>query len=256
MALFGQKSVERRERIEPRLVAPERRASDPSWGALATGGYSLPGEYASPALAQSLAAVSGCIELIAGAVSALPAAIIGPDGAPAPAGMSLAIAIERPNPRQGWPAFVRGLVGDLLLSGNALVYVATDGRGGIASLTHAPWAALSPQIVTGPNGARRVYDVQAATPQIALLGLPRRLLNSDVLHLMQRSDDGGVTGRSVLSRAGGVISRARSADDTAGQMHRAAGIVRDSLEHARTVLGRAAGQAAASCHTIDDSIHA
>ena len=43
---------------------------------------------------------------------------------------------------------------------------------------------------------------------------------------------------------------------TAGQMHRAAGIVRDSLEHARTVLGRAAGQAAASCHTIDDSIHA
>ena len=220
MGLFSPR-IERRERIEPTFGSRvQTRASDPSWAALAAGGYSLPGEYASPALAQSLAAVSGCVELIAGAISALPAAIIGPDGSPAPAGMSLAIAIQRPNDRQGWPSFVRGLVGDMLLSGNGLVHVTTDGRGGVASLVHVPWSAVSPQIVTGPNGARRVYDVQAATPQIALLGLPRRLLNSDVLHLMQRSDDGGVTGRSVLSRAGGVISRARSADDTAGQMHR------------------------------------
>lgn len=225
MGIFS-RAVERRERIEPRIAAPaaEMRAGrfDPSWAALsANGGWGAPGEFVTGSVAQTVGCVTACVELIAGAISALPVAVLGPDGSPAPAGMGLALAIERPNDRQGWPAFMRGLVGDLLLTGNALVYVVRDGRGGVAELIHAPWSWMSQQVVTSTGGeARRVYEMATQTPASALLGLPRRMLDSDVLHLMQRSDDGGVTGRSVLARAGGVVHRARAADDTASAIHR------------------------------------
>ncbi|MBB3175574.1 phage portal protein BeeE [Endobacter medicaginis] len=81
MALF-QKSVERRERIEPRLVAPERRASDPSWGAVSAGAgvYGAGGSFIEPHLAETLGAVVAAVELIAGSIASLPAYILDADG--------------------------------------------------------------------------------------------------------------------------------------------------------------------------------
>jgi HK97 family phage portal protein len=56
-----------------------------------------------------------------------------------------------------------------------------------------------------PAPDRLVFDVLHATPEATLLGLPPRLLDTDVMHVRARSDS-GVIGRSVLSRAAGVTA--------------------------------------------------
>ncbi len=163
-----------------------------------------------PHLAEQLSSVSGCVELIAGAVASLPASLTidGPDGQrPAPNGASAWALLARPNPRQSWPAFCTSLTASVLLCGNSVAAKLRDGRGAVVGLVPIPWPWLAVQVVQSAGGPRLVYDVVPTTPEASLLGLPRRLLDSDVLHLRARSDE-TVIGRSVLARAAGVVAEA------------------------------------------------
>lgn len=194
------------ERAEPQLAAETRayRTYADGWGATALGASSatLP-----PQTAEGLASVLGCIELICGAVASLPATLTcdAPDGqVPAPSTATAWGLLRRPNPRQSWPAAWSNLVASLLLHGNGVAALRRDGRGAVVELVPVPWQWLSPQVVQGAAGPRLVYDVVATTPEANLLGLPPRLLDTDVLHVRARADN-GLIGRSVLSRAAGVV---------------------------------------------------
>jgi HK97 family phage portal protein len=68
----------------------------------------------------------------------------------------------------------------------------------------APWRWLLPSVIQGSEGPRLAFDVTQTTPESALLGLPRRMLDTDVLHVRARSDH-GIIGRSVISRASGAV---------------------------------------------------
>ena len=167
-------------------------------------------------LPENLSSVLGAVELITGCIASLPAVIVQdtPDGREPLPGAAAARLLARPNPRQSWPAFVTSLVASILLQGNGVAAITMDGRGGIAGLTPVPWAWLNPQVVQGGAGARLVFDVVHATPEARLLALPPRLLDSDVLHVRARSD-AGVIGRSVLSRAAGVVAEGLDAAEVA-----------------------------------------
>jgi HK97 family phage portal protein len=185
--------------------APETR--DAAFAALspALGEFYAHGHLA----ADRLAAVAGCVRLISGALSTLPARLVvdGPAGSePAPASATAWGLLRRPGRWQSWPAVVAWVARSLLLDGNAVCRLDLDGRGAVIGLTPIPWSWLSPLIVSAGGGPRLVYDVWAAQhPEAQLLGLPRRLLDGDVLHIRGQSD-AGIIGQSVLSRARGPVS--------------------------------------------------
>lgn len=159
-------------------------------------------------LAENLSAVLGCVELICGAVSSLPPSLVTdmPEGRmPAPSSAPAWRLLQRPNSLQSWPAFVSWMTGQILLHGNALAFIETDGRGGVAALKPAPWPWLLPVVLSGQGNPRLAFDVIHMAPESALLGLPSRLLDTDVLHVRARSDFGAL-GRSVLSRAAGPVA--------------------------------------------------
>lgn len=200
-------------RLEPVLAPVETRAASrysDGWGAAAIGsGVGFGGQRPMPSyLAESHAAVQGAIGLITSSISSLPAflTIDSPDGRqPAPPSASGWRILQRPNARQSWPALASWLAAEVLLQGNAVCRIETDGRGAVVGLVPVPWQWLNPVIVNAASGrARLVYDVVHHTPESALLNLPDRLLEGDVLHIRGRSDS-GVIGRSVLSRAGGPV---------------------------------------------------
>jgi HK97 family phage portal protein len=160
---------------------------------------------------ENLSAVLGAVELICGALASLPASITvdTPDGrVPAPMTAPTWRLLARPNRRQSWPAFVSTVVSAILLQGNSVSALQTDGRGAVTSLTPVPWPWLNPMVISGGAGSPSlVFDVLNATPEAQLLGLPRRLLEGDVLFIRARSD-AGIIGRSVLSRAPQVLAAA------------------------------------------------
>ena len=162
-------------------------------------------------VAESLSAVTGCIELISGAIASLPATLTidTPDGqAPAPSTATAWTLLRRPSPLLAWPAFIRLLAAQLLAHGNSINWLSTDGRGAVASLTPIPWPWLNPVVIGGAAGAPRlVFDVVHSSPEAQLLGLPRRLTLDECLFVRSRTDN-GILGRSVLQRAAGALSNA------------------------------------------------
>lgn len=196
-------------RVEPQVAPETRRGATfagwgDGWGVTSLRGARSPMQ---PHLAEGLSSVLGCVELIAGAIASLPATLTqdAPDGqVPAPPTATAWGLLRRPNPRQSWPACISSLVASSLLQGNGVGALQRDGRGAVTGLVPVPWPWLAPIVIQGAAGPRLVYDVVPTTPEASLLGLPRRLLDSDVMHLRARSDE-GVIGRSVLSRAAGVV---------------------------------------------------
>jgi HK97 family phage portal protein len=161
----------------------------------------------STAEAENLAAYQACVSLISNAIAALPATlqIDGPAGRePAPPSAPWGL-LNRPNRWQSWPAWAGMTAGQLLQHGNAVSWVRTDARGAVSALMPAPWPWLSPQIVAGGEGPRLVLDVTHTVGEAALMGLPARMLDTDVMHVRQRSDF-GVIGRSTLSRSPAATS--------------------------------------------------
>lgn len=187
-------------------VAAEERARG-GFSAPAVGwGPNVAGSRVNAALAENLSTVSACVQAIAGSLATLPAFVYRRDGdgrIEVP-NHPVARLLQAPNPRQSWPDFCEWLLGQALLHGNGLAAIESDSRGQPTALIPIPWPNV--QVVLLPGG-RLAFDViQYYTPWGGS-GAPRRYLDSEVLHLKDRSDDGWL-GRSRISRAPDVLAAA------------------------------------------------
>lgn len=184
----------------------ETRAVDPSWTALAGGSADwldakrTGTRYVAPWLAENLAAYLAAINAVASAIGAFPALIYRrtKEGREEVEDHAISSLIhEGPNPTQGWPDFIEMLIAETLAHGNGVAEIITDRRSGmVTALKPHPWRSVTPLILA--NG-RMVYDVPEGPAPGVGSARTKRLLDSDVIHLRDRSDD-GLIGRPRLSR--------------------------------------------------------
>ncbi|MCI4653885.1 phage portal protein [Sphingomonas aquatilis] len=187
------------------LAGFEKRneAADPSWAAIAPGiGY--PGALSAHA-AESLSAVFACSTVIASSLASIPALVYRREGD------SRIEALTHPlrritragvNAQMGWPDFVEHLIASTLLTGNGLAEIARNERGQLLGFRFVPWGMVTVQYL---SSGRLAYDVTDGR------GGARRLLQGEVLHLRDRTDD-GLIGRSRLSRAADTVSSVATAN--------------------------------------------
>lgn len=199
-------------RIANRLDPPpvETRDADPSWQSLAGLHGDLGAVIDGRALltarvAESLAAYSACIAAISGALASFPVYVFKKQqsGRKADEHHPLAVLIaEGPNPYQSFPEFVEMLVAETLAHGNGLAEIVSDRRSGkISALKIIPWRQVTPVLL---QSGRLAFDVTSVNALYGGTGKTRRLLDTEVLHLKDRSDD-GLIGRSRLSRSGSSV---------------------------------------------------
>lgn len=141
-----------------------------------------------------------CVNAVASGIASLPVYVY----RPAPGGgrqeapeHPVARLLRRPHPRLSWPDVSEFSLAQVLLHGNALFELVRDRAGRVVELRPIPWSRVN--VVQLPSG-RLAYDVTEG-------GERRRLLEDDVIHLRDRSDD-GLVGRSRLSRAAPVLANA------------------------------------------------
>jgi len=179
-------------------------ALDPSWAALAPGvGYAAG---LSARCAENLSTVLACTNAIATALAYVPALTYRRDGdgnrieSPAhPLGKIVRYGV---NPQMSWPDWLEHLVASALLTGNGLAEIIRAGNGQLAGFRYIPWGMVT--LVYLPSG-RLAYDVNDGR------GNSRRLLEGEVIHLRDRTDD-GLLGRSRLSRAAETVSGVQAAN--------------------------------------------
>jgi HK97 family phage portal protein len=112
-----------------------------------------------------------------------------------------------PNPWQTWPELIEMFVAQTLLRGNGLVEIESDRSGSVTGLRVIPWDWCNAYML--PSG-RLVYDVYDQPGIYApTQGKRRRLLQHEVIHIRDRSDD-GLIGKSRLQRAAEVIRNAQA----------------------------------------------
>jgi HK97 family phage portal protein len=178
----------------------ERRSSreDPSWAAL--GGNIGYASALSARAAENLSTVLACTTAISSALGYVPACVYRRDAdgtkTELPAHPLAKLARTGPNPNMTWPDFVEHWVASALLGGNGLAEIVPSGNGQLAGLNWIPWQYVT---VVYLSTGRLAFDVSDGR------GNSRRLLQSEVVHLRGRTDD-GLVGRSVLSRAADVVS--------------------------------------------------
>ncbi|RME97121.1 MAG: phage portal protein [Alphaproteobacteria bacterium] len=196
--------------------SPERRAQDVSWQALAA--LSPAGAGVNARLAENLSTVLACVSAISSAIASVPAWVflLEDQGRSVAKDHPVMRLIRRgPNQHQTWPDFIEWLYASALLRGNGLAEIMTDARGRVIGLTPIPWEHVSVQLL--PNG-RLVYDVTPITSISGGTGRSRRLLQHEVLHLRDRSDD-GLVGRSRLQRAAATVRAGLSVQDFASAIY-------------------------------------
>ncbi|MHC1710590.1 MAG: phage portal protein [Solidesulfovibrio sp.] len=187
-----------------------RAAEEPSWDGVRglSGLNTTPaGALVNPRQAEALSIVSSCVDRIADGVASLPVYIYREQdgGRDVDARHPLAGLVARgPNARQSWVDFSAWWMRQALLWGNGLVEIVTNGAGRLSELRPVPWWLVSPQLL--PSG-RMVYDVTDVVSIYGGSGRQRRLLDTEILHLRDVSDD-GLLGRARLARAHGALFNA------------------------------------------------
>jgi len=206
-----------RPELVPDSDPPETRF-DLSWdvlSALAPTGASYGGR-----LAENLSTVAACISAISTALASLPAEIQRrrPDGGWETDETHPAARLIRdgPNAHQPWPDFIEWLTASTLLTGNGLAEVERDGTGAVRSLHPIPWYAVNVSIL--PSRRLR-YDISETSTVVGFTGRPKTLLEGEVAHLRDRTDE-GLVGRSRLQRAAGVVQPALDLQNFTGAMWR------------------------------------
>lgn len=190
------------------LLGYERRsvASDPSWNAIAPGYYA--GVNARGA--ENLSAVLACVNVVSEALAHIPALVYRRDGTARiedelhPLNKLVRGGV---NPRMTWPDFVSHVVASALLTGNGLAEITRSGNGRLSGLTYIPWGTVT---VSELSSGKLAYDIADGK------GHTRRLLEGEVLHLRDRTDDGAI-GRSRLSRAAETVEGVNLANRHARQ---------------------------------------
>ena len=196
MARMGFNGLLKAVGLQKREVMTE---TDPRWIPLLDPASA--GGAVSPLMAERVAAVHACVDVISSALAALPP-VVKPVDAPNP----LEALIRQPNATQTWPDFVQWFVAQALLYGNAL---AVPENGG---LTPIPWRNV--RMLDDGTGIQ--YEVQE--PALDRGSHQQRRVR-DVLHMRDRSDD-GIVGRSRLSRAGAVVQHAQMLNDAAESVYK------------------------------------
>lgn len=157
--------------------------------------------------AENLATVSACVGAISSAMSSLPLRVyrrVG-RGREEVDNHPVAALLRRPWGMMTGVDWVEWCMGSVLLSGNALAQIKTDGRGAVTGLRPIPWRHVQPAVLA--DGAQ-VFN-------ISMPGEPRRRLTAEqVFYLRDRSDD-GLVGRSRISRAPDAVGNAISLQDFA-----------------------------------------
>ncbi len=197
-------------RGETRAVAP----ANGLWSGVLAG----QGRAVNARMAENLSLVASAVGVISSALASLPAYVYrtAGDGREIDDGHPLARLIdEGPNTHQAWTDWTEWTAAQVLLRGNALSEIVRDGAGAVVALEPVPWENVSVMLL--PSG-RLAYDVTRITDAWGGTGRPRRLIEGDVFHLKDRSDD-GLVGRSRLSRSPAVIDTALSVQEFAGAMY-------------------------------------
>ncbi|MES2157602.1 MAG: phage portal protein [Pseudomonadota bacterium] len=187
----------------------ERRndAADPSWAALAPGVGYMAG--VSARCAENLSTVLACTNAIATALAYVPALVyrVDTDGNRVEAVSHPLRKIVRGgvNPGMIWPDWLEHWIASALLTGNGLSEIVRGGNGQLAGFRYVPWSMVT---VAELSSGRLAYDVGNGR------GRTRRLLEGEVLHLRDRTDD-GLIGRSRLSRAAETVAGVQAANSHA-----------------------------------------
>jgi HK97 family phage portal protein len=189
-----------------------------SWDLLQNG-VDLAGAYpANPHAAENLSTVLACVSAISSAMASLPAYVYrySDAGREIDDVHSIARLIELgPNQHQTWSDWLEWTMASVLLRGNGLSEILTDARGAVIGLNAVPWEFVNVQLL--PSG-RLVYDITEITSMFGGTGKTRRLLQDEVFHLRDRSDD-GLIGVSRLRRAAAVIQAGLSIQDFANHIY-------------------------------------
>ena len=202
----------------------EKRAEDPSWAALIDrGAVSASGVYVDAKSAESVSTVHAAVSLIAGTVASLPLHLYqrGDNGDRSRATLHPLYRIlhDTPNPGQTALEFREQLTAHCLLWGNAYAEVHRDAAGNVSALV--PIHPRDVTIVKLPSGRLR-YDVSDG-------GELRRLLQDEVLHLRDRSDD-GIIGKSRITTAremlGGILASQEHGNRTFANGARPGGVLK------------------------------
>lgn len=199
----------------PRL---ERRSRDLSWDVLAQ--LSPSGASVGGRLGENLSTILACINAISTAIASLPAEVQrrrDGGGYEATEDHGLARLIrDGANEHQSWPDFLEWLTASALLAGNGLAEVVRDRAGHPVALLPIMWGAVGIQRL---HTGRLVFDVSDQDTVLGTSGRPRRLLDTEVLWLRDRTDD-GLVGRSRLQRAAGTVRPAWDLQEFVGAMWR------------------------------------
>jgi len=157
-----------------------------------------------------LSAVTAATDAIAGTIAGLPGYVyrVTDAGREEDSGHPLALIVRDGwNDNQSWADGAQWLVAECLRYGNAVAEKRTDDGGRVRELVPLPWPSITPMILAD---RRMVYDF--VDP---ITGQRRRLLDTEVCHLRDRSDD-GLLGRARSERASPVIAAALALSEHAG----------------------------------------
>ena len=184
----------------------ERRNSDPSWGAISAG-FGAPAAVNARA-SENISAVYACTSAISSALAYIPPLVYrrnaNGDRIEAPNHPLAKLTRQGVNAQMTWPEFVEHIVASALLTGNGLAEIKTNQRGQVTGLEFIPWARVSVEYLAS---GRLAYDVNDPLGR----GRAKRLLQGEVLHLRDRTDD-GLIGRSRLSRASETVAGVAAAN--------------------------------------------
>lgn len=180
--------------------------------------HTAAGQMVNANTAESLSAVTACVGAIASTTASLPAYVYvtTPGGRTEALGHPVRRLIRRPNDLQTWPDFIEWWISQVLLHGNGVAQIVSDGAGRPVALLPIPWGNASPVLLPG---GRLALDVVGYQSPWGGTGLSRRLLPGEFVHLKDRSDD-GLIGRSRLSRARDVVGIAQALQEYNGSMWR------------------------------------
>lgn len=174
----------------------EQRSRDPSWNALTDrGALSASGAYVDSKTAEGLSAVFACVQALSESTACLPLHVYKklPNGDRQRADdHPLARVLRRPNAHQSGLDFREQMTAAVLLHGNAYAQIESNGVGEIVALN--PLHPVSVNIVKLPSG-RHAYEISEDDGKLS------RLLETEVLHLRDRSEPGSIIGKSRISIA-------------------------------------------------------
>lgn len=200
------------------------KRDDPSWQYLVgPGAVATSGQFVDAKSAEGIATVQAAVNLIAGTVASLPLHLYqrGDNGDRAKAKLHPLYRLlhDSPNNMQTSMEFREQMQAHVLLWGNAYAEIVRDASGTVTALH--PIHPRDVTIVKLESGRVR-YDVATG-------GTVRKLLQDEVLHLRDRTDD-GIVGKSRITTAremlGGILASQEHGNRTFANGARLSGVLK------------------------------